>query len=95
MYLLSLVAAAEFANPLEFPNLQSFLSAILTMVTVMATPIIIFFIIYAGFLYVTAQGNEEKTRQASSALMYAIIGGVIILGAHAIMAIVGNTVNQF
>jgi len=61
----------------------------------MAVPVIVFFLIYSGFMYVTAQGNPEKIKQASLALTYGIIGGVIILGSWAITAIVRNVVDAF
>jgi glucose uptake protein GlcU len=48
--------------------------------------------IYAGFLYVTAQGETEKITKATSALRYAIIG--LVVGALAYV-IVNNVVNYF
>ncbi|MCA9360432.1 hypothetical protein KC730_00905, partial [Candidatus Kaiserbacteria bacterium] len=64
-------------------------------VIIMATPIVIFYLIYAGFLYVTARGNPEKIKVASQALLYGVIGGVILIGAVAITQIVQNVVNAF
>jgi len=83
------------SNPLAFPSIVELMAAILNMVIVIATPIIVLFIIIAGFKYVTAQGNPEKLQEANRALMYGIIGGVIIIGAVAILQIVQNTVNAF
>lgn len=40
--------------------------------------------IYAGFLWMTAQGNEEKVEKATGILKTAIIGLVIILAAYSI-----------
>ncbi len=57
-----------------------------------AIPFVVFFIIYAGFLYVTARGNPGTIEQAHKALLYAIIGGLLIFGARAILAIITNTV---
>ncbi len=82
-------------NPLKVDNIQDFLQAILEIVIIIATPIVIFFIIYAGFLYVTAQGSAEQTQKATRALTYAIIGGVLIIGAVAIGEIIKNLVNAF
>jgi len=53
------------------------------------------FIIYAGFMYVTARGNVEQTQQATRTLVYAIVGGVMILGAVAASEIVRNLVDAF
>lgn len=82
-------------NPLAFDNFVDFLSAILAVVMVIAVPIIIFFLVYAGFLYVTAQGNSEQVGKATRALTYAIIGGLIILGAEALSVIIQNIVGEF
>ncbi len=85
----------KLINPLKFDNLEDLLGAILTIVVVLATPIVVFFIIYAGYLYVTARGNAAQTEQATRALTYAIIGGVLIIGAVAIAQIVKNLVTAF
>ena len=71
------------------------LFAILEILLIIAVPIIIIFIVYAGFLYVTAQGNANKIQDANRALTYALIGGAIVLGARVIGAIIQATVNQF
>lgn len=46
---------------------------------------------YAGFLYVTASGNEEKTGKAKKILLGAVIALVLALGAFALV----NTVIRF
>ncbi|MCA9361809.1 hypothetical protein KC906_00390 [Candidatus Kaiserbacteria bacterium] len=83
------------ANPIAFTSIQELLVALLYVFMTIATPIVVFFLIYAGFMYVTAQGNPEKIRVASQALMYGIIGGVIILGSAGIATIIKNTVEAF
>lgn len=82
-------------NPLAFGSIQDLLVAILNVIIIIATPIVVLFIIYAGFLYVTAQGNAQQIQQATRALTYAIIGGVIIIGAVAISQIISNLVTAF
>ena len=83
------------ANPIAFTSIQELLVALLYVFMTIATPIVVFFLIYAGFMYVTAQGNPEKIRVASQALMYGIIGGVINLGSAGIATIIKNTVEAF
>jgi hypothetical protein len=85
----------SFNNPLAFPDITAFMQALLNVVIVIATPIMVLCIIYAGFLFVTAQGNPEKLQVAKRAIIYGIIGGVIILGSVAVLQIVQNTVNEF
>jgi hypothetical protein len=86
----------EMNNPLgNIDSVEEVLVILLNAFIVIATPIVVLFIIYAGFLYVTARGNAEQTKLATTALTYAIIGAVILLGAVAISEIVANLVNSF
>lgn len=82
-------------NPLKVTSLEELLVAILNIIIVLAIPIIVFFIIYSGFLYVTARGNASQVEQATRSLTYAIVGGVLIIGAVAIAEIVKNLVSSF
>lgn len=65
--------------------------------------IVLGLIIYAGFLWMTSGGEEDKVRNAKNILKNAVIGLVIILSAWAITtfllnklmaAISGNSINQ-
>lgn len=85
----------SIASPLAFSTFQDFLLAVLNVIIIIATPIIVLCIIYAGFLYVTARGNVQQTQQATRALTYSIIGGVLIIGAVAISGIIANLVSSF
>ena len=92
----NIVFSQGLSNPLgEVDSIEDVLVALLNAFIVIATPIIVLVVIYAGFLYVTARGNAEQTKQATTALTYAIIGGVILIGAVAISEIVANLVNSF
>ncbi len=87
---------SRLLNPLgEDSDLPGFLQELLDVIMVFAVPLIVFMIIYAGFLYVMARGNEAEVTKASKALLYAVIGGVIILGANIILAVIGGTVDAF
>ena len=76
-------------------SIEGLLVAILNIIIILMIPIIVFFIILAGFKYVTAQGNASQVEDATRALTYAIIGGVLILGAVAISRIIANVVQSF
>jgi TRAP-type C4-dicarboxylate transport system permease small subunit len=76
-------------------SLEDLLLALLNVLIVIAIPIVVLFIIYAGFMYVTARGNAEQTQQATRTLTYAIVGGVMIIGAVAISEILANVVDSF
>lgn len=87
---------AQLKNPLDgrISTIPDFFKAIIDVLLVFAIPFVVFFIIWAGFLYVTARGNAEKIRQAHNALLYALIGGLLILGANLLLDIITNTVDQ-
>ena len=83
-------------NPLKnVSSIEGLLVAILNIVEILMIPVIVFFIILAGFKYVTARGNSTKVEEATRALTYAIIGGVLILAAGAISDIIQSTVESF
>ena len=82
-------------NPLAFDSIQGFIVAILNIIIVIATPIVVIFIIFAGFKYVTARGDASKVQEATRALTYSVIGGVLIIGAVAIAEIIKNLVTSF
>ncbi|MFW5888705.1 MAG: Mbov_0395 family pilin-like conjugal transfer protein [Patescibacteria group bacterium] len=50
--------------------------------------IFLILMIYGGFLWMTASGNEEKVSKARKILTAAIIGLIIVIGAYAITALV-------
>lgn len=85
-----------FTNPLGgFSRIPDLLLAIVNVLLIVAVPIIVFFVIFAGFSYVTAQGNPEKIKAASRSLLYALIGSVVVLGSFAIMSILQDIVSKF
>ncbi len=89
------VEEVTLENPLRVDSLEDLLVAILNIFITLMIPVIVFFIIFAGFKYVTAQGNPGKIEEATTTLTYAIIGGVLILAAVAIAEIIKNTVAAF
>jgi TRAP-type C4-dicarboxylate transport system permease small subunit len=99
LYLVPVTASARIKYTLDsylpFDSLEELIVAILRIFITIATPIIVLFIIYAGFKYVTAQGNAQQVQEATRALTYAIIGAVLIIGAVAISEIIANTVGAF
>lgn len=81
-------------NPIKATSIVLLFQTILDIVMVFAVPLIVFFIIYAGFLYVTAQGNSGEIEKAHKALLYALIGGLLILGARVLIEVIQGTVDS-
>jgi hypothetical protein len=55
--------------------------------------IFVVLLIYAGFQWMTAQGNEEKVEKSLHTITRAIIGLAIIIAAYAITYFVFNALN--
>jgi hypothetical protein len=85
-------ADAEFTNPLGNVTLYEFLVKILNALIYILFPIIVLMIVYTGFLFVAAQGNEQKLREARRALMWTVIGALVVLGSKALALAIEATV---
>jgi cbb3-type cytochrome oxidase subunit 3 len=48
-------------------------------------------IIYGGFVWMFARGNEQEVEKAKSLISQAIIGLIIVLAAYAITSYIGNS----
>lgn len=64
------------------------ISTVITGVLSLAGTIFLVLTVYAGILWMTAQGNEDKVSKAKDMITQAIIGLAITLGAYAITAFV-------
>jgi amino acid permease len=85
----------KLVNPLRgndgIRSLPDLVNALLRIVLTIGTPIIALAIIYAGFQFVTAQGNPEKLTKARRTFMWVLIGAGILLASYVIAeAIVGT-----
>ena len=89
-------AQARLENPLNpaYSNISGFVEGVLRAVVMIALPIVTFFIVYAGFLYVSARGNATQLEKAHKNLLYVIIGAILILGAWVLATLIGGTVTQ-
>ena len=89
-------AGAKIDNPFKTGgNLVDLFKAILNNVIlpVGAVASVLAFV-YSGFLYVKAQGNETELKTAHKALLYTVVGTVVLIGAAVIADVIGNTINQ-
>lgn len=88
---------AKIENPLGSggpQNLPDFIKSIIKIVLVIGVPILVLAVIYAGFLYVKAQGNPGELEIAHRTLLYTIIGGFLLLGAFVISEAIKATVDD-
>ncbi len=88
------VGAGGLVNPLQVGSFPEFLRAILGGIVEIGTIVLIMMLVYVGFLFVVARGNSEKLQSAKSALVWTVIGGLILLGATAIQLVIEGTVES-
>ncbi len=75
----------KLINPLKGSgNLMSFLQSILDFVIKIGTVVVILMIVFVGYKFVVAQGAPDKIKEARDALLWTLIGALILLGSKAI-----------
>ena len=63
---------------------MDFLNDILVFVIRIGTVVVVVMLIYVGYLFVVAQGSSDKITEARQALLWTVVGALILLGAQAI-----------
>jgi len=87
-------AKTTIKNPLGDNNktVEDVLMKIMDLVVILGTIVVVFFIIYSGYKFVTARGNPAEVTKAKDIFFATVIGGAILLGADVIATVVVNTV---
>jgi len=76
-------------NPLgETSDITTLVENILNFLWNLAFVIAPILIVYAGYLYLSSAGNEDKVKKAQKALIWAIVGFAVILIASGVPAII-------
>ena len=73
--------AITIDNPLKAETIGELITTISDFAVTIGLPIAIIFIVYSGFLFVSARGNEKKLETAKEGFRWSIIGAAIIVGA--------------
>lgn len=87
--------SATLENPLKFDTIEGFLLGVIDVILVFAAPLIVLFIMYAGFKFVTAGGDAAKVTAARTQLMWAVVGGLLVLGAKVLLEVIEGTITAF
>lgn len=87
-------AATTIRNPLgdENTDVKDLLIRIMNLVATAGGVVVVLFIIYSGFKFVTAGDSDSDRTKAKDMFYYTVIGGAILLGADVIANVVVNTV---
>ncbi len=83
-------AFADQTNVTGTSFLNSKIGSIIGVVLSFVGVIFLILMIYAGLVWMTAQGNQEQVTKAKDLMINAIIGLIIVLAAYAITAFIGT-----
>lgn len=81
-------------NPLASSDIYAFIQSILEIVFRLGTLVAIFFIIYSGFLFITAQGDEKQIERARRAFLWTVVGTALLLGSWVLATAIKGTIDQ-
>lgn len=84
----------SICNPISSQSVGELIKKILEGIVKIGMPIVALAIIYSGFLFVFAQGNSEKLKEAKSAFLFSVIGAAVLLGSWALAQLISETVSQ-
>src|SRR3989338_10610999 len=84
---------AKIDNPLSADSLFCFLKDTLDVFLTIGIIIAVLFMVYAGFLFVTARGDTAQLTTAKKTFLVAVIGTAIIMGVWVIAQAIVGTVN--
>ena len=92
----SFIFAAEvLKNPIKFDTFSAFVSAVTKTAVQVLMPFVVLAFIYSGFLFVRAQGKENELKAAKDAIMWSVVGALILFGAWGFAEMIGKTVQTF
>ena len=82
--------ACELVGKLQWSDFSLIALALLDMALRVAGLVAIIFIIYGGFQYITSDGQPDKTKDAQTTIINALVGLGIALFATAMVSFIGN-----
>lgn len=85
------------ANVPQYCNVESLYEKFINTALYAVGMVAVIALIYGGYLYMTARGNEAQAKQGRQVLTWAIIGLVVVFAAAVIVNVVvgGLVENQF
>jgi hypothetical protein len=79
-------------NPLKTVNVAEVIGRVIRAILAIIGSIFLMMVIYGGFTWMTAAGNDTKVAKGRSILMWAIIGIIVIFLAWMLVAVVFEAV---
>ena len=87
----------QLCNPLAGDmSLMQFVTFLVkdVLVGIIAPIVLTLALLYSGFMFISAQGNDAQLAKAKNNFLMVIVGGILLLGAYVILEVITNTVDQ-
>ncbi len=84
--------STQLNNPINVDTFDQLVSAVIKAAVQVLSPFVVLAFIYAGFLFVKAQGKAEELETAKKAILWSVVGAFILMGAWGFAQIIGETV---
>ncbi len=82
-------------NPFKEKTIEGLITTLINDILIpIGAVVAVVMVMYAGFLFVTARGNTAQIDKAKGALLWAVIGAAILLGAWVIAEAIKGTVDE-
>lgn len=85
---------SQLKNPINAGSFDQVVRAFAQLLIKIGLPIAAIFIVWSGFLFVSARGDEKKLETAKSTFYWTVIGTALIVGAYAIATAIVNFAKQ-
>ena len=80
-------------NPLGADTIPAILDRIINFMLILAGPIAVLMLVYAGYLFVVGGTKEESIKKARSIILYVVIGIAVLVLSKAIVSVVIDVIN--
>jgi hypothetical protein len=96
LFALPVLAFKDKIDPITpgITSVPQFLKNVLDIAIQIGIPISAFFMIWAGFLFLTAQGDPTRLTTAKRAFVWAVVGTAVIFCAWLLAMAIQNTIWQ-
>jgi hypothetical protein len=95
LLILPMFVFGQITNPLQGgTDIPTFISMILGYIVTIGGIVATFAFIWAGFLYVKAQGSDTELSKAKEVFVNTCLGTAVLLGAQLLSSIITGTISS-
>ena len=77
--------SAKLDNPIGISYIPDIISRIIKIILGLVGTVSLIVFIYAGFLWITAQGKPDQINKGRQAMLWAVVGIVVVFSSYAIL----------